>query len=141
MKNNCYNWQYDHRNSTHCWTCLFKDKALSKKTIKSGFKATGICPYDPNIFDEVDYIKVVEANKEAIAADNDLPEEERQQIVLIDALDVVLQEKVPTPEPPPSRPSTSMSMSTASSELCFNFRRNWTCTTWCRNHETEVLSR
>ncbi|XP_058805227.1 uncharacterized protein LOC131672183 [Phymastichus coffea] len=39
--------------------CKALDLALTPKTIKSGFRATGIMPFDPDIFSEADYVKDV----------------------------------------------------------------------------------
>lgn len=60
------------------------DKSLSRDSIKSGFRTTGIHPFNPNIFSDADYVTAVEANEEAVRADNDLPDDERRQIVLAD---------------------------------------------------------
>ena len=40
--------------------CKTLDLALTPKTIKSGFRATSIMTFDPDIFSEADYIEAVE---------------------------------------------------------------------------------
>lgn len=43
--------------------CKVLDLALTPNIIKSGFRATGISPFDPDIFSESDFVQTIEQNK------------------------------------------------------------------------------
>lgn len=94
--------------------CTALDLALTPKIIKSGFAATGIAPFNPDIFSDADFVQAVEQNANAVAVDNDLTEDEQRRIVVTDAMNVHHEEEVLTSDH--SEPSTSRSaMSTATS--------------------------
>lgn len=46
--------------------CKTLDIALTPKTIKSGFRATGIVPFDADIFSDNDFVKAVETGENDI---------------------------------------------------------------------------
>lgn len=60
--------------------CKALDLALTPKTIKSGFSATGIQPFDPDIFTDADFIQAVEVNAREVEVDADLDEDEQRRI-------------------------------------------------------------
>ena len=70
--------------------CKTLDLALTRKTIKSGFRAIGIMPFDPDIFSEADYIEAVEQAPKLYTSEPITPEPN-------------------TPEPITPEPSTSIS--------------------------------
>lgn len=100
--------------------CKTLDLALTPKTIKSGFAATGIAPFNPDVFSDADFVQAVEQNSIEVAADADLNEEEQRRIVMIDVTaDIGCGQKVVISEPSTFdastfRPSSSMSRATSS---------------------------
>lgn len=89
--------------------CDTLDLALTPKTIKSGFSATGIDPFNPDIFSEIDFIEAVEQNEKDSSIEFELNEEEQRRITFVDNIHVGREEEVSTSEPSTSRPSSSMS--------------------------------
>ena len=55
---------------------------MTPKVIKSGFTATGICPYDPDIFCDADFIQAVELNEAEVATEGTIDEEDKRRIVV-----------------------------------------------------------
>lgn len=95
--------------------CKTLDIALAPKTIKAGFRATGIAPYDPDIFTDADYVQAVERNEVEAAVENELDEEEQRRIVvLLDPAVGHVEEVCTTPEPSTSSISRSTSRSSLS---------------------------
>lgn len=79
---------------------------MTPKVIKSGFRATGICPYDPDIFSDADFIQAVESNEAEVATEGPIDEEDQRRIVVGPFLG---REKVVPATPGPSSRSTSVS--------------------------------
>lgn len=83
---------------------------ITPKTIMSGFISTGICPFNPDVFSEVDFVKaeVDGINNSAVEIENELAEDEQRRIVILNEVpDVAANEIISmTPEP-----STSSSLS------------------------------
>lgn len=92
-------------------------KGATAENIVSGFRATGICPYNPGIFSDTEFISlgVNEENEEAVAVEK-LYGEEEQRCIVVDSneLEVAARETVSTTDQSDSAPSTS-GMSNASS--------------------------
>lgn len=94
--------------------CKTLDIALAPKTIKAGFRSTGIAPYDPDIFTDADYVQAVERNEVEAAVENELGEEEQRRIVLLDPAIGHVEEVFTTPIPSTSSISRSTSRSSLS---------------------------
>ncbi|XP_033224840.1 uncharacterized protein LOC117177886 [Belonocnema kinseyi] len=99
--------------------CATLDLALTPKTIKSGFAAMGISPFNPDIFTEVDFVQGVEQNAEPVAVDADL-DEDKQRRIIFDQTNIGRQEEMVTSEPSPSETSTSGSESVMSAATTFS---------------------
>lgn len=84
--------------------CKTLDLALTPKIIKSGFQKPGIVPFDPDVFDETDFVQAVERNAVEYATEADLDGENQRRIVV--GPDVRREEKVSTSEPSTSRASS-----------------------------------
>lgn len=104
--------------------CKTLDLALTPKIIKAGFAATGIVPFNPDIFGDSDFVSAVEQNKIEAVQDDGLNEEQQRRIILVDAryVDVGHEEEVETSEPSTSEPSmsqptSSLSRATSSSSV------------------------
>lgn len=88
------------------------DLAVTQKNIKAGFKSTGICPFDPDVFNDDDFMQAVLSgqNTQASSAENQLGEEDQRRICVNSVeLEVAAYESVST-----SEPSTSGLLSTTS---------------------------
>lgn len=84
------------------------DLAVTPTNIKSGFRATGIFSYHPNIFTDSDYIQATASGENA----DEIPLEEKLNILFTETPpDVSAEAEVSTSE----EPSTSASVSRASS--------------------------
>lgn len=94
--------------------CDTLDLALTPKIIKSGFSATGIVPFNPDKFNEVDFVQAVERNAEESAIEFALNEDEQRRIAIVGEINVGREEEVLTSEPSTSEPSTSRSVSSLS---------------------------
>lgn len=89
------------------------NKGALKENIESGFKATGICPFDDAIFNDSNFItsKMSNKNKKLIIFESQFDEEEQRRIVLVngdDDFDLAGNETVSTTDesmPGPSHPS------------------------------------
>lgn len=76
--------------------CL--DVAVTPKNIKAGFKASGIFPFDANVFTEVDFVAST-LSDENKSTDDDNEEEDNQRRIIITAADIsVAHEGVTTSE-------------------------------------------
>lgn len=102
--------------------CKTLDIALTPKTIKSGFRATGIAPYDPDIFTGADYIQAVETNEVEVALEDELEEDDQRRIVVsfdtrssLSILDEVGPLQGSTPKKPSNRGRKPMSSSVLTS--------------------------
>ena len=93
--------------------CASLDLVLTPKTIKSGFSATGISLFNPNISTDADFVQVVEENAEAVVVNADLDKDEQRRIVC-DHTNIGRGEKVVTSEPSTSRSTSVMSAATTS---------------------------
>ncbi|XP_043467023.1 uncharacterized protein LOC122501547 [Leptopilina heterotoma] len=60
------------------------DIAATPKSIKSGFKTTGIFPFNPNVFSESDYVAAESSGENLIGVEDDNAEEQRRIVVLTD---------------------------------------------------------
>lgn len=91
--------------------CDTLDIALTPKTIKSGFSATGIQPFNPDIFTDADFVQAVEINARQVEVDADLGEDEQRRII-VEPLNVGRKEDAE------STPSTSrLSVSSRNSDV------------------------
>ena len=61
--------------------CNSLDQTLTAKKIKSGFKATGICPFDAYIFLDSDFVQAVEQNLTEIETEYGLDEDKQRRII------------------------------------------------------------
>lgn len=86
------------------------DLALTIPTIKSGFEKSGICPFNPDIFTDVDFVHagLSGENEAARSIEAELNEDQQRRIVINDNIDVAANEEVSTSE-------VSMSISRATS--------------------------
>lgn len=90
------------------------DLALVPRTIKSGFEATGICPFNPDIFVDSDFVQAEVSGENVSDASLELQQDEDEQRRIVVASDVpepAAHETVSTS----SEPSTSISRA---SSLC-----------------------
>lgn len=75
------------------------DLALTPKNIKAGFQASGICPYNPDIFTDSDFVQAELSDENAVVAlfeTNQTEEEQRRIIVGDHAIEVAAHEIVTT---------------------------------------------
>lgn len=89
--------------------CSTLDLALTPINIKSGFVATGIAPFNPNIFSDFEFVQAVQQNSIEVAVDIDLNEDEQRRIVIDDVPNVGREEEVLSSEPSTSRSASAMS--------------------------------
>jgi len=61
--------------------CAALDLALTPRNIKSGFSATGIAPFDRDIFNETDFIAAVEANAAAVSIEAQVEGDDQRCVV------------------------------------------------------------
>jgi len=96
-------------------------EAVRPQIIERGFEVTGICPFDPSIFTDADFVSlgVDQENEDAAAVERKYGEEEQRRIVVDPSeLDVAAHETVSTSDPSESAPSTSgMSRATNSASV------------------------
>lgn len=64
-------------------------KGATKENIESGFKVTGICPFNDSIFKDTDFIllEVEKENKEMIYVESQYTEDEQRRIVVVNEND------------------------------------------------------
>jgi len=93
--------------------CSVLDLALTPTTIKSGFAATGIAPFNLDIFTDADFIQAVQQNAEEAAIETDLHDDDRRRIIVVDSLDAVNETNNPTT----SRGASTMSQDTSYSSI------------------------
>lgn len=86
--------------------CL--DVVLTPKTIKSGFRITGVYPFDPHIFTEVDFVASELSGENLFEEDKENADNQRRVIVNGDDVATAANEVVST-----SEPSTSAAASTS----------------------------
>lgn len=87
--------------------CKAIDLALTPTNIKSGFRASGISPYNPNIFTDSDFVQARIAALNQPAEEQVLSEEDQPNIVALDnPPDVGAETEVSTSEASNSRTST-----------------------------------
>lgn len=102
--------------------CKTLDLALTPKSIKSGFRAAGIVPFDPDIFTDADFIQAVQLNAIEAATEVRFDEEEQRRIVVTVGPGVGREAEVltspstsraslTTPEPSTSRASSASGLS------------------------------
>ncbi|XP_018395735.1 PREDICTED: uncharacterized protein LOC108774189 [Cyphomyrmex costatus] len=121
-KSQCSTWQKNNANKVleikHIagLVCAALDSALTSKTIKSGFAATGISPFNPDIFSDADFVQAVQQNAEEAAIEADLNENNQRRIIVVDPLNVVCDEAIvpETIEPTTSRGALTMTPGQAS---------------------------
>lgn len=98
------------------------DRGATTANIKSGFRCTGICPFDSGIFQDSDFIstEVAQGNKRYIFVESEFNEEEQRRIVYLgDDLELDATETVSTTSestPNTSHASGSANTSRAGSE-------------------------
>lgn len=96
--------------------CKALDLALTPINIKSGFRASGICPYNSNIFTASDFIQAsIAALNEPGTSQAEQEEENAQRTLLVP--DVGAEAEVFTSEPSTSEPSASVSRASSMSIL------------------------
>lgn len=95
------------------------DKAVTPQNIKSGFRCTGICSFDSDVFNETDFIEAVLSgeNDQAAAVETLYNEEEQRRIFVSNEQDVTAHEEVSTSEPSTSAGPSSVSRSESLSSL------------------------
>lgn len=89
-KSQCKSWNTAHANEAleigniPALACAALDKALVPQTIKSGFKSTGVSPFDRDVFTDADFIEAVNDDeaKEAEEVENRLDDDHRRRICL-----------------------------------------------------------
>ncbi|XP_029173512.1 uncharacterized protein LOC114942336 [Nylanderia fulva] len=77
--------------------CL--DTAVTPKNIKAGFRATGIFPFDPHVFTEIDFIASHLSGENECDDDEEDEDNQRRIIVSGDAIATAVHEEVTTSEP------------------------------------------
>ncbi|XP_071581471.1 uncharacterized protein [Temnothorax nylanderi] len=77
--------------------CL--DTAVTPKNIKAGFRATGIFPFDPHVFTEIDFIASDLSGENEYDDDEEDEDNQRRVIVSGDAIPTTAHEEVVTSEP------------------------------------------
>ncbi|XP_055295177.1 uncharacterized protein LOC129564950 [Sitodiplosis mosellana] len=89
---------------------IFCENQVKKPCLlQKSFIATGIAPYNPDIFTDPDFVQAVEQNDIEVAIDADITEDIQRRIVFNDAIDPVgREEEVLTSEP--SELSSSVSL-------------------------------
>ncbi|XP_018360611.1 PREDICTED: uncharacterized protein LOC108759603 [Trachymyrmex cornetzi] len=82
------------------------DLALTPRNIKAGFQATGISPFNPNVFTDSDFVQAVVdgENDKVIAAESEESNMELQRRILINVPEIVAHEETST-----SKTSSTMS--------------------------------
>lgn len=100
--------------------CKALDLALTPTNIKSGFRASGICPYNPNIFTASDFIQASIDDSNEPGTSQAQQEENAQRTLLVP--DVGAEAEISTSEasrsePSRSEPSTSVSRASSMSIL------------------------
>lgn len=92
-------------------------KGATAENIVAGFKATGISPYNPGVFNDTDFISlgVDEENEEPASVEREYDEEEQRRIMVDSSkLDVAAHENVSTSGISEAVPSTSGMSNTSS---------------------------
>ncbi|XP_018407563.1 PREDICTED: uncharacterized protein LOC108783490 [Cyphomyrmex costatus] len=88
-KSQCAAWQKNNANKVleirHVagLVCKTLDLALTPKIIKSGFRATGIFPFNPDIFSVSDFVQAVRQNEIETACETRVDEVEQRRIVVL----------------------------------------------------------
>lgn len=105
-KTQCNAWQKNNANKAieirHIASLVRKtlDLALTPRNIKPGFEATGISPYNPNVFTDSDFVEaVVEGKNEAVvAAEPDEVNNDLQRRIVVNASEAAAHQQVSTSE-------------------------------------------
>ncbi|XP_039969931.1 uncharacterized protein LOC120781765 [Bactrocera tryoni] len=98
--------------------CL--DVMLTPKTIKSGFRTTGIYPFNPQIFTEVDFVASEPSGENLFGDEEKDADNQRRVLASGDAIVTAVNEEVSTSEASTSAPaSTSGAASSSLLSLCF----------------------
>lgn len=95
------------------------DLALTPRNIKAGFLATGIAPYNPDIFVDSDFLQAVLCgeNDRAVAEAEMNDDELQRRIVVSDALEVSAYTEVETSVEPSASLSRALSLSSVLSSI------------------------
>lgn len=73
--------------------CKTLDLGLTPTCIKAGFAATGIVPYDPNIFHDAEFVAQMEDNTTQTSEEENLDIEDQRLIIITDVLSNVGREE------------------------------------------------
>lgn len=97
-------------------------RGATAENITAGFRATGISPYDPGVFNENDFVclGVDEANAEASAIEHEYNEEEQRRILIDETgsnLEVAAHAEISTSEPSVSSMSRTTTLSSVISSV------------------------
>ncbi|EDW77184.1 uncharacterized protein Dwil_GK22069 [Drosophila willistoni] len=97
--------------------CNALDFVLTPKIIKAGFAATGIVPFNPDIFTDADFVQTIAQNEEQVAFDAGITKDDQRRIVLNNTLDIGHGKEVLTSEISTPQSLSLMSLVTSSSSV------------------------